>query len=94
MMNKILWHAVSIRAAVHASPESDSPVLKTITPGIWMGVIKEVGNWAYVISKQCTGWVIKSELAVCETRTLHINAPNSVLGIQGMTYLAEVRKVA
>jgi hypothetical protein len=89
MMNKILWHAVSLKAAVHASPESDAPVMRVIPMGTWLGVIKDQGDWVYVIGRECTGWVMKSELAICESRTLHIN-----LGTSNVAYLADVKRVA
>lgn len=91
-MNKIIWHAVSLGAAVHASPESDAPVYRTIPVGTWLGVVKESGEWAYVIGRESTGWVLISELAPCESRTLHINSAKG--NFTPVAYLADVKKVA
>ncbi|MEP7323561.1 MAG: SH3 domain-containing protein [Saprospiraceae bacterium] len=72
MMKKILWHAVSRGALIRSKPAESAPVLRSITNGTWLGVIKEFGEWIYVIGKECTGWVSKKELGSLETKLLHI----------------------
>ena len=63
MMNKILWHAVSTGALIRSNPTHSAPVLKTIAEGTWLGVIRELGEWMYVIGKESIGWVSKHEVA-------------------------------
>lgn len=90
MMNKILWHAVSLGVDVHADPSQDAAVVKTIASGTWFGVLNEIDNWAFVIGKECSGWVLKTNIAPAELKTLHIMHRNS----HQIGYSAQVKKVA
>jgi hypothetical protein len=92
-MNKIRWHAVSLGAPVFTSPDEDGIPYRIVPSGSWLGVIQEAGTWVYVIGKECTGWVKKEQLALCEIPSLHIhssqNASAPVIG-----YIAQSKKVA
>lgn len=73
MMNKILWHAVSVSALIRSKPDDHAPVLKSITNGTWLGVVSEMGEWIYVIGTEAFGWVLRQEITVCNTLNLHIH---------------------
>ncbi len=72
MMNKILWHAVSISALVRTRPENNAPVVKSVSNGIWLGVMAEMGEWIYVVGKEAIGWVLRKEIETCNAQALHI----------------------
>lgn len=72
MMNKILWHAVSVSALIRSKPDDHAPVLKSIQHGTWLGVVNEMGEWIYVIGTEAFGWVLRKEITTCNTLDLHI----------------------
>lgn len=81
MMNKILWHAVSTGALIRSNPADSAPVVRSISQGNWLGVMKELGEWMYVISKESIGWVNRNELTLLATKPLHIKTEEGILKI-------------
>ena len=76
MMNKILWHAVSVSALIRSTPDDRAPVLKSITNGTWLGVVNEMGEWIYVVGTEAIGWVLRREITVCNSHDHHIHRQN------------------
>ena len=82
-MNKVLWHAISTGALVRSKPTLGAPIVRSISKGTWLGVIKELGEWIYVIGKESTGWVMKGELVALQSKTLHVHqSGESMLGVE------------